>query len=90
MLKIITDYEEHDPDCGEEVMVESIQVTFSQEPDCTESRDDNCQELTLETRDGGGGKFIHLKTKGWSISDENDLYQLIKYFRSKYEDVNNS
>ena len=90
MLKIITDYEEHDSDCENEVMMESIKAEFSQEPDCTEGSDADYQELTLETRDGGGGKFIHLKTKGWSISDENDLCKLIKYFRSKYEDVDNS
>lgn len=86
MTKIINDgyYE------GETVLLEEIKCVYVQEPDCTESKDDDVQELELSTRDGGGGKFIHIKTNGWSISDIEDLEVIINNFKSKYESSNNS
>ena len=65
-------------------MLDSIVCVYYQENDCTESSDD-FQEITLSTRDGGGGKFINVKTDSWSISDENDFVELIKDFRKRYE-----
>ena len=87
MVKIISDgFPE-----GEEVLVEKISVTYMQLPDC-ESGEEDYQSLTLETRDGGGGKFINFKTEntGWSISDENDLIPVVKHFRKFYENSDNS
>lgn len=79
-MKIINDgYPKED-----EILLDEITVTYYQNSDCTESKEEG-QTITLSTRDGGGGKFIHVKTNGWSISDENELSELIKNFRSKYE-----
>jgi len=78
-MKIITDGFPK----GEEVLLDEITMTYYQEPDCTEDRDGNGQTITLSTRDGGGGKFIHLKTDGWSISDEKDIDKLIKDFKER-------
>ena len=76
-----------------EILLEEISCTYIQEPDCTESKDDEPQEITLSSRDGGGGKFIHIKTSGGSICGDNleeDLIPLINDFkhRMNYENTN--
>jgi len=85
MGRIITDgYPKED-----QILLEEITCTYIQEPDCTESRDDDPQEITLSSRDGGGGKFIHIKTNGWSICGDNleeDLIPLIKDFKHRMDD----
>lgn len=78
-----------------EILLDSISCTYIQEPDCTEDRDGDPQEITLSSRDGGGGKFIHIKTNGWSICGDNlevDLIPLINDFRFRmsYENSNTS
>lgn len=72
---------------NDDILLESISCTFIQEADCTEDRD-TPQEITISTRDGGGGKFINIKTDSWSMSSEKDLDELIKYFRNLYENIN--
>jgi hypothetical protein len=64
-----------------EILLDEVSCTYVQNPDCTEDRDGNGQTLEISSRDGGGGKFIHIKTDGWSISDETDLDTLIKDFK---------
>ena len=69
-----------------EILLDSISCTYIQEPDCTESREDDPQEITLSSRDGGGGKFIHIKTNGWSICGDDlemDLITLINDFKHR-------
>ena len=72
-----------------EILLDSISCTYIQEPDCTEDRDEEPQSITLSSRDGGGGKFIHIKTNGWSICGDNleeDLIPLIKDFKHRMDD----
>lgn len=87
MTKIITDGFPED----EEVLVDEVQVKYLQGPDNCSGEEDY-QELTLLTKDNGGGKYINFKTgeHGWSVSDENDLIPVFKHFKSIYEDTNNS
>ena len=76
-----------------EILLEEISCTYIQEPDCTESKDDEPQEITLSSRDGGGGKFIHIKTSGGSICGDNlgeDLIPLIKDFKHRMNDENSN
>ena len=85
MYKIITNGWPKD----NEILLDEISCTYVQEPDCTESRDDEPQSITLSSRDGGGGKFIHIKTDGWSICGDNleeDLIPLIKDFKHRMDD----
>ena len=86
MVKVITDGWPHE---GDQILLEEISCTYVQEPDCTESRDDDPQSITLSSRDGGGGKFIHIKTNGWSICGDNleeDLIPLIEDFKHRMND----
>jgi len=84
MLKIITDGW---PETNE-VLLDEVTCKYMQEPDCTEDRDGDPQTLTLSTRDGGGGKFVHIKTEGWSIDqDSNDLMDIINDFKKRINDI---
>ena len=74
---------------NDEILLDEISCTYVQEPDCTEDRDGEPQSITLSSRDGGGGKFIHIKTNGWSICGDNleeDLIPLIKDFKHRMDD----
>lgn len=73
---------------GETILLDEVTCTYIQESDCTECSDEP-QAITLSTRDGGGGKFIHIKTQGWSINDDMDnLKVLINDFKKRYSDFN--
>ena len=86
MVSITTnDYPE-----DEQILLDEITCTYIQNPDCTEDREGEPQSITLSSRDGGGGKFIHIKTNGWSICGDNledDLIPLIKDFKHRMDDV---
>ena len=72
-----------------QILLDEIICTYVQENDCTESRDGDPQSITLSSRDGGGGKFIHIKTNGWSICGDNlgdDLIPLIEDFKHRMND----
>lgn len=88
-MEIITD---GFPD-GNEVLLDRISATYMQNPDCVSDEDDY-QEITFETRDGGGGKFINIKTNefGWSIDqNSDDLFKLIEDFKKRINgNFNNS
>lgn len=72
-----------------QVLLDEIICKYIQEADCTEDRDEP-QEITLSSRDGGGGKFINIKTESWSINGDNledDLIPLIKDFKKRMNEV---
>ena len=75
---------------GEQIFLDEITCTYLQEVDCTEDRNGEPQSIILSSRDGGGGKFINIKTNGWSISGDNleeDLIPLIEDFKHRMNDV---
>ena len=82
-IKIITDgyYE------GEKVFLDEVTCAYVQEPDNTEDREGEPQTMKLSTRDGGGGKYIHIETTGWSISDVDDLEVIINDFKKRFNDI---
>lgn len=69
-----------------QVLLDSITCNYIQNPDNTESRgndDDDCQELILSTRDGGGGKYINIKTNSWSINSPEDFLTVLNDFKNR-------
>jgi hypothetical protein len=73
-----------------QILLDEIICTYVQEPDCTEDRNGEPQSITLSSRDGGGGKFIHIKTNGWSICGDDlemDLIPLINDFKHRMNDA---
>lgn len=71
-----------------QILLDKITCTYVQDADCTEDTDEP-QEIVLSSRDGGGGKFINISTKSWSISGDNleeDLIPLIKDFKRRMDE----
>ena len=83
MVKIITDGW---PDPGkDQVLLDEITCKYIQEADCTENQDEP-QEIILSSRDGGGGKFINIQTKSWSITGndfEKEIIPLLNDFKAR-------
>ena len=68
-----------------QVLLTEITCKYLQEADCTENQDEP-QEIMLSSRDGGGGKFINIQTKSWSITGddfEKELVPLFKDFKKR-------
>lgn len=69
-----------------QVLLDSITCNYIQNPDNTEDRgkdDDVCQELILSTRDGGGGKYINIKTNSWSMNSPEDFLTILNDFKNR-------
>ena len=77
------------PESGkEQVLLEEITCKYLQDADCTEDQDEP-QEIIISSRDGGGGKFINIQTKSWSITGddfEKDIIPLLKDFKHRMGD----
>ena len=72
----------------ERIILDEITCKYVQEPDCTESREDDYQELILSSRDGGGGKFINIKANNWSIDpDLKGLTFVLEDFKHRMNDT---
>ena len=85
-VSIITD------GCPEDnqIMLDEITCKYVQNPDCTEDREGEFQEIILSSRDGGGGKFININTKNWSISGDDKFEELItvlKDFKKRMDET---
>ena len=82
-MEIITDGW---PDPGkEQVLLDEITCKYIQEADCTEDQDEP-QEIIISSRDGGGGKFINIQTKSWSITGndfEKEIIPLLSDFKAR-------
>lgn len=83
-MKIVTDSTKYDWN-GEDIFLDEVSMKYIQAPDCTENKDKDEQELIITTRDGGGGKFLNLKTNNWSISGLEDLKLVIEDFNKRIE-----
>ena len=74
------------PDPGkEQVLLDEITCKYLQEADCTECQDEP-QEIIISSRDGGGGKFINIQTKSWSITGEDfekEIIPLLNDFKAR-------
>ena len=81
-MKIITNSNDFDYR-GEDILLDEVVITYSQNPDCTEDQEGNQQVMKISTRDGGGGNFLHIETEGWSISGINDLKLIIEDFNKR-------
>lgn len=66
-----------------QILLDSVTCTYLQGADCTENREDDTQELTLSTRDGGGGKFINIKTDSWSINSPEEFLTILNDFKNR-------
>lgn len=84
-MEIITEGWPSSKEGKEQVLLDEITCKYIQEADCTEDKDEP-QEIIISSRDGGGGKFINIKTESWSINGtnlEDDLIPLIEDFKKR-------
>ena len=73
----------------DQVLLDEITCKYIQEADCTENQDEP-QEIILSSRDGGGGKFINIQTKSWSITGEDfekEIIPLLNDFKKRMNDL---
>ena len=74
------------PESGkEQVLLDEITCKYVQNPDCTEDQE-GVQEITISSRDGGGGKFINISTSSWSITGDNfeeEIIPLLNDFKKR-------
>ena len=72
-----------------QIMLDEITCKYVQNPDCTEDKEGDFQEIILSSRDGGGGKFININTKNWSISGDDkfeELVTVLKDFKKRMDE----
>ena len=70
----------------DQVLLDEVICKYTQEADNTEDSDIP-QEIILSTRDGGGGKYINIKTQSWSITGNNleeELLPLFNDFKKRF------
>ena len=82
-MEIITNGWPHEG--SEQVLLDEITCKYIQDADCTEDKD-NPQEIIISSRDGGGGKFINIKTESWSITGDNfeeEIIPLLNDFKKR-------
>ena len=73
---------------GDKIAIYKVKITYCQELDCCQSAKDYPEELqylTLESDDGGAGKFIRMKVgdSGWSFSTIKDLEEVLADFKKR-------
>lgn len=72
------------PDVLEGVYFDDVSVTYCQNEDCTQNMDE-VQTLTISSRNNGIGRFINIKTESWSISDFDELKEVLEDFIKRAE-----
>lgn len=82
-MNITNDFNEWCKNSSDSVYIDSVNITYIQEPDCTENAESDEQSLTISTRNGGGGNFYHIKTEGWSFDSPEELLNVINNFIDK-------
>lgn len=75
-------------DDGYEVALSEMSAKYVQNLDCCQSDTDypnDCQILTIETDNGGGGKFFRLRTgeAGWSFDEVEDFVTILNDFKQR-------
>ena len=76
------------PENSECIALSKMTIEYVQDLDCCQSEHeypDCCQTLTVTTDDGGGGKFLRIYTgsAGWSISNIDELIDLLNDFKRR-------
>jgi hypothetical protein len=67
----------HEPHLVEQ----NFEMTFCQEHDCCESKD---QFIKIKTQNGGGGDFYVIETERWAFDSITELIMLLKRFEAAH------
>ena len=66
-------------DTDNEVYYDDVSVTYLQDGDCTEDRDEP-QEIKFTTRNNGVARFVNIETKNWSLNDAEEFVEIFNDF----------
>ncbi len=81
-IKAYEDFQFEDGHIG----IDDVSITYLQNSDCSgKDGEDSVQSITMSTRNNGCARFINIKTDSWSISDVNEIVNLIEDFKKRAE-----
>ena len=63
---------------------QELQMTFTQEADCCDNRE---QYLTIKTQNGGGGDFYVIETERWAFDNIPELIGILMKFYTKHKKI---
>jgi len=63
---------------------QELQMTFTQEADCCDDRE---QYLTIKTQNGGGGDFYIIETERWAFDNIPELIGILMKFYTKHKKI---
>jgi hypothetical protein len=64
------------------LLAQSFEMTFTQDADCCDSKD---QFLTIKTQNGGGGDFFVIETERWAFDNIPELVTTLMRFYTKHK-----
>jgi hypothetical protein len=64
------------------LLSQSFEMTFTQNADCCDSKD---QFLTIKTQNGGGGDFFVIETERWAFDNIPELVTTLMRFYTKHK-----
>jgi hypothetical protein len=64
------------------LLSQEFQMTFTQDSDCCDSKD---QFLTIKTQNGGGGDFFVIETERWAFDNIPELVTTLMRFYTKHK-----
>lgn len=66
------------------LLSQELQMTFTQEADCCDDRE---QYLTIKTQNGGGGDFYVIETERWAFDNIPELIGTLMKFYKKHKRI---
>ena len=68
----------------DEVGIDDVSITYLQNSDCTENRDD-VQSITISCRNNSTARFLNIETENWSLENAEEMLALLKDFEKRAE-----
>ena len=67
---------------SQQIGIDDVSIQYVQTGDCTED-EDNVQTITISSRNSGVGRFLNIKTDGWSFDNIDELTEIINDFKQR-------
>lgn len=67
---------------SQQIGIDDVSIQYVQKGDCTED-EDNVQTIIISSRNNGVGRFLNIKTDGWSFDNIDELTEIINDFKQR-------
>lgn len=67
---------------SQQIGIDDVSIQYVQTGDCTEDKD-SVQTITISSRNNGVGRFLNIKTDGWSFDNIDELTEIINDFKQR-------